>query len=154
MSRRILFLLCPLLFAAATSLHAQRFPNDSFAWQDMSPPNYRPEPPWLAAKDATPRYPITVRLELDYNRYNGDGFSGGGEAHIFNPHGEDLQFKYRCGLTFPSHQPVEFYGRWVVPGRKLEILLQKPYTNRVRPCRISVSPPPSAVASAVRTSSP
>jgi hypothetical protein len=150
MSRRILIPLCPLLFVATIAVPAQRsggeqaMRNSEFAWQDGIAPSYRPEPPWVAAKNITPRYPITVRLEIDYSHYNGYSYTGGGEAHAFNPHGEDFQFKYRCGITFRSHQPVEFYGRWINP-HKLEILLRRPYSNSTRTCRVSTTTPVSSL---------
>ena len=59
MSRRILFLLLPLLFATAISTHAQSR-ADEFVWQDSQPIRQIPEPPWVADMRPNPRYPITV----------------------------------------------------------------------------------------------
>ena len=83
-----------------------------------------------------PRFPITVRLDLQDNRYDGFDYAGSGTGHVFNPQGENIEFRYRCDLTF-SVGPTEFYARWVKPGRKLEILLEKPGTTRTRTCRVS-----------------
>ena len=139
MSRRIVILICALPFAVTLSVCAQHFPNDSFAWQDRNLPSYSPPAPWTATRNPNPRFPITVLLSLAYNRYDGDSFVGAGKGHVFNPRGEDLAFKYRCGITFTRKKPVEFYGRWITPDRKLEILLGKPGTNHTRTCRISTS---------------
>jgi hypothetical protein len=145
MSRRILILLCPLLFVLTLSLHAQS-QIDEFASQDQFPIDYLSPRPWISDMTPNPRFPITVRLSLDYGHYTGISWIGRGSGHVFNPRGEDIDFHYRCGATFPSGVPIEFYGRWVQPYRKLDILLRNPVTGRTRTCRISTSvvlPPPT-----------
>ena len=144
MSRRILLLLFPLLFAAAIPLHAQIGGADEFASQDMQPIQYRPEPPWIADMRPNPRFPITVRLAIEHGRFDGQKFVAGGEGHIFNPTAENVDFKLRCGVIFRAYYPVEFYGRWITPGRKLEIRLRDPRGNHTRSCRVSTSLPPTA----------
>jgi hypothetical protein len=153
MSRRILLLLFPLLFAAAIPVHAQS-QYDEFVWQDSHTIPQTPEPPWVADMRPNPRYPITVRLAIDYNGYNGANYSGGGDGHIFNPQGQNLNFTYRCGLTFPRSHPSEFYARWIKPGRKLEIRLRDPHSTHTSTCRISISPRQSAASASTIGSNP
>jgi hypothetical protein len=135
--------LLPLtLFLLLPSLHlaAQRFPNREFDWVDQRPLSYPAERPWVAAMRPNPRFPITVLLTLNSNSYNGVQYSGQGNAHVFNPHGENLFFHYRCELTFEPYRPAEFQARWITPQRKLEILLLKPGTSHTRRCRITTTP--------------
>ena len=146
MSRRILLLLFPLLLAAAIPAHAQS-QYDEFVSQDSHVQYQPPQPAWVADMRPNPRYPITVRLAIDYNGYNGyngANYSGGGDGHVFNPQGENLNFTYRCGITFPRSHPSEFYARWIKPGRKVEIRLRDPHSTRTSSCRISISPRQSA----------
>lgn len=139
MSRRIVLLLCPLFFAASLSLHAQS-QRDEFAYQDQYPINYLTPQPWVSYLAPNPRFPITVRLSQHYGRYTGISWVGLGDGHVFNPTGEDVTFHYRCGVSFPTGVPIEFYGRWITPGRKLEIVLRKPGSDlKTRTCRISTS---------------
>jgi hypothetical protein len=146
MSRRILLLLCPLLFAVALSAHAQINGSDEFAWQDQYAPDYANPQPWVSDMDPNPRFPITVQLSQESRRYTGISWIGHGEGHVFNPKGENIEFHYRCGVTMASGVPIEFYGRWVQPYRKLDILLRNPVSGRTRTCRISMSVvlPPSS----------
>jgi hypothetical protein len=146
MSRRTLLLLCPLLFIATLSAHAQIGGRSEFAWQDQNAPDYLDPRPWVSAMQPNPRFPITVQLSQESRRYTGISWIGYGEGHIFNPRGENIEFHYRCGVTIPSGVPIEFYGRWVQPYRKLDILLRNPVSGRTRTCRISMSVvlPPSS----------
>ena len=141
MSRRVLLLLLPLLFAAAVPLHAQIDGADEFTWQDIHA-GRPPEPPplYMAYMQPSSRFPITVQLRADEAGVRHGDFVGHGTVHVFNPRSENLTFQYRCSIAFPAYRPTEFYARWVTPGRKLEIVLRRPGTNHTGTCRISTSP--------------
>ncbi|HEY5330331.1 MAG TPA: hypothetical protein VIJ79_10635 [Acidobacteriaceae bacterium] len=145
MSRRILLLLFPLFFVAATvSAHAQIGGDaEEFVWQDSQTIHQTPPPSWAADMRPNPRYPITIRLAIEHRQFDGQKFVGGGTGHIFNPTSENIDFKFRCGVTFPPYRSVEFYGRWITPGRKLEIRLRDPHSKRTQSCRIRTSLPPA-----------
>jgi len=144
MSRRILLLLFPLLFVAATVSARAQIGGDAneFVWQDNYAIPQTPQPPWVADLRPNPRYPVTVRLAIEHGHFDGQKFVAGGAGHIFNPTAENVEFEFRCGVTFPAYRPVEFYGRWITPGRKLEIRLRDPHSNHTHACRISTSLPP------------
>jgi hypothetical protein len=99
MSRPILLLLSPLLFAATLSAYAQ---------------------------------------------IGGDKFVGGGEAHIFTPPARVSTSNIVAALPPRTVVPIEFYGRWVTPGRKLEIALRDPSSKHTGTCRIGILSPKSA----------
>ena len=135
MSRLRLIFAVALLFAALPVMHAQggfRTAN----WLADSAPAPRAEPPWKPEDTAKARFPITVSLTQNTPRYDGVNYRGDGMGHVFNPQGENIRLSYRCDLTFATGRSTEFFGRWIVPDRKLEILLEQPGTGRTRTCRV------------------
>jgi hypothetical protein len=94
---------------------------------------------WVATWQRNPMYLLTVRLHVEQFRYGLTAAVGQGEAHLFNPHGEDLRFRYRCDRVFPTGSPAEFEARWVKPGRQLEILLRQVGTDHTGTCRLTTS---------------
>ena len=139
---RLKLLLAIFSFAAlAPSLRAQvAYPNglpDPMADAPYSLPQPKA---WRAAIDPDPRFPMRVKLSFESgrnrNRYNGLSYYGGGTAEVLSPQVANLNFRYDCDLSL-SHLG-ELQARWIIPGSKLEVLLQKAGTTHTRTCRIRV----------------
>jgi len=151
MLRRIRALVVLAVAAAAIPASAQTFPTNVFSYlfdnggRPMGQPEFPVQAPdwktgvWVATWQRNPMYLLTVRLHVEQFRYGLTAAVGQGEAHLFNPHGEDLRFRYRCDRVFPTGSPAEFEARWVKPGRQLEILLRQVGTDHTGTCRLTTS---------------
>ena len=139
MSRPIV--LAAVLLTAGTRLLAQSDSGGSDRMFHVGE-SYRATaiPNWKVASEPNSRFPVIVRLVLQEKRYDGFNYVGSGTGYVFNPQEENISFRYVCDLTFAQRLPTEFQARWVRPGRKLEILLQKPGSTRTGTCRISTKP--------------
>jgi hypothetical protein len=98
-------------------------------------------------------YPVQFHV-VDTERKEDDrGDHGWGTANLSDPSAgvllEGGEFQYDCGRGFlPSTQLTNYYpGQWVKLGEELEILLQRPGTDKVDKCRVRVQlqPQPYAV---------
>jgi hypothetical protein len=130
------------LAAIPAALHAQGHGMHSFSETSYPPPNTTPNPPLLPDFTPSPRFPITVRLQqesLSYHWTTGS-FIAHGQAHIFNPTGEDAAYSYNCGVTFDTAGPNEFYARFRDHNRKLQIVLRDPDTDRTHTCTLRLTP--------------
>jgi hypothetical protein len=145
MTRLTLTLLCCLLFATTLTAQGSQPAGSGFMSIETSRAPYNsPASPWLPDWQPNPRFPLTVSLRLETRLYDGSNFIGAGSGHLFDQ-GANLDFRYRCDLTFPVGPAIEFQARWVTPNRKLEIRLRDPHSDRTRTCRLTTSmlqPPP------------
>ena len=136
MSRLNLVLTLAAAALLAPALTAQSFPNNSFEY--WGAPN-RPDPPmrWHAADTPNQRFPLRVHLDFSDHRYDGFNYRGKGAAILATSPSQVHEISYRCDLTLDLSEP-EFEARWIIPGRKLEVLLQKPHSTHTRTCRVTV----------------
>jgi hypothetical protein len=51
-------------------------------------------------------------------------------------------FHYNCAYSFIAWNQ-NYQARWVVPGKKLEILMSKPGGKSVKHCRVRTNPAPN-----------
>jgi hypothetical protein len=142
MSRFKLLLAILILATLAPSLRAQEpSQRTEFESQDVwVHANYdtRPPAPWIAERTPSPRFPILVLLQQQFVRYEwfDSTFFGDGLAHFYSPVGQTVNFKYDCGVTFDRFRPTEFHARWIHHNTQLQILLQKPGSDRTATCNI------------------
>jgi hypothetical protein len=123
------------------------YPNSTFErWGPATVLSH--EQSWNPDLTQSTRFPILLQANQNYVAYNDltSTYTGTGRAHIFNPVGEDILFRYDCGITFERGQPVELRGRWLAPA-KMQIVLRQPGTQRTQTCKLqilAVNKPPAA----------
>jgi hypothetical protein len=108
-------------------------------WQD---PDFAYEEPQLD-------YPLHFHV-VDGQRTEDDSADhGSGTANLSDPAVQTQQgaeFSYTCSYGFLTNSQITgFYqGRWVKPGSELEVLLQRPGSDKVDHCTVEVNLRPQA----------
>jgi hypothetical protein len=103
-------------------------------WQD---PDFAYEEPQLD-------YPLHFHV-VDGQRTEDDSADhGSGTANLSDPAAQTQQgaeFSYNCSYGFLTNSQITgFYqGRWVKPGSELEVLLQRPGSDKVDKCTVEVN---------------
>jgi hypothetical protein len=90
---------------------------------------------WSPASTPNSHFPLQVSVVLNTNHYNGYNFVGDGTIQLLGDTPQVLQVHYRGGLTFDAEEYVHYQARWITPGKKLAILMQKPESSRTAACR-------------------
>jgi len=119
-----------------TSVNGARLENGSPTLRS-SVMDWQPDVAYL---DPDPDYPVRLHVLMDYWRYDGAAH-GYGSANLLDDPATGLDYTYDCGFGFlPNTQVQEVYqGRWIKPGAKLEILLQRMGSDKVDRCELNVT---------------
>lgn len=103
-------------------------------WQD----------PDFAYEEAQLDYPLHFHV-VDGQRTEDDAADHGwGTANLSDPAERTLQgaeFSYNCTYGFLTNTQISGYyqARWVKPGSELEVILQRPGTDKVDKCSVAVT---------------
>jgi hypothetical protein len=109
---------------------------------DFSPsPPDRAQGPLIPATAQNPSFQLRVHMLNGAAAYTGNhSYKGLGRFQLQTTNTQ-YDFHYNCAYSFnPSNRTYQ--ARWVVPGKKLEILLIKPGGKSVKHCRVSTTPAP------------
>jgi hypothetical protein len=105
-----------------------------------SPPD-RAQGPLGPAHVNNPRFNVDVLLQSGHWRYAGHHeYKGAGEL-LLPASNSEYRFSAACAYSFSSNMQ-SYTARWVVPGKKLELLMSKPGANSVKRCRVRTTPAP------------
>jgi hypothetical protein len=145
--KRVVLLLATLFLSVAptTLLRAQgnEATNGAFAELEAIPtPPDRPSKPYIPAKATDPHFNLSAKMITGRWFYRGDHtYRGTGKLVLLDSSRDHFAFHYACANSF---QPIEqtYSARWVTPGKKLEILMNKPGTTRISRCRLSTASSP------------
>jgi len=97
--------------------------------------------PETAFTDPDPDYPVRLHVLSSFRRYYDGGVQGYGTANLLgaNPQGVDYTYDCQQGILWNT-QPDEFFqGHWVKQDQRLEVLLQRPGSDRVDRCQLKVT---------------
>jgi hypothetical protein len=101
--------------------------------------------PDFAYEVRAPDYPVQFHVVDTQRREGPNDDVGWGTANLFDPATnaprQGASFQYECNYGFmPNSQLQTYYqGHWVEPGSKLEILMQRPGSDKVDKCVLQVS---------------
>ena len=103
--------------------------------------------PWtdpdFAYEMPDPDYPIQFHVIDGHRTEDAHSDHGFGIANLSTP-GADLQgaeYNYDCGRGFITSSQYDNYyqGRWTKPGQRLELLLQRPGSDKVDQCTVTIA---------------
>jgi hypothetical protein len=101
--------------------------------------------PDFAYEEPAPDYAVRFHVVDGLRDEDGSGDHGWGTANISEPGAggkvEGAQYRYDCWYGFLTNSQLNgFYqGHWVTPGRKLQVLLQRPGSDKVDKCTVVVN---------------
>ena len=131
----LLIFLVPVSFPQAQGGFAT---DGAFAELEAIPaPPDRPSKPYMPAKVTDPRFDLSAQMITGRWSYNGNHeYKGAGKLVLLDLSRDHFVFRYSCANSF---RPVDetYSARWITPGKKLEILMNKPGTTRISRCRLS-----------------
>jgi len=132
-----LFIAVPIVTSAQTG--ATDTAIDSFDFNpSIHQPPYRP---LLPATASDPRFQLRVQMQSGTWKYAGNHeYQGSGDLLLLATD-RKYAFRYSCAYSFvPENQT--YTARWIVPDKKLEILMNKPGSKQIKRCRIDTNPAP------------
>lgn len=101
--------------------------------------------PEFAYEGPAPEYPIHLHVLDGQREEDAGGNHGWGSATLTTPQPspavQAVDYTYDCDRGFITNSQHDNYylARWTHPGRQLEVVLQRPGSNAVDHCTISVS---------------
>jgi hypothetical protein len=104
-------------------------------WQD----------PDFAYEETAPDYPVQFHVIDGQRSEDWMGDHGWGTANVADPAGQRLlqgaDFTYNCAYGFLTNSQLDgFYqGHWVKSGSQLEVLMQRPGSDKVDKCLVEVN---------------
>ena len=141
---RRLILLTALMIAAgsATFLRAQGNAATNSAFTELeaipTPPD-RPSKPYIPATATDPRFNLSAKMITGrWSYYGNHTYKGAGRLVLLDSSRDHFAFRYGCANSFQTREQT-YSARWVTPGKKLEILMNKPGTTRISRCRLSTA---------------
>ena len=140
MRRLILLTILMISAVPATFLRAQGnvATNSAFAELEAIPtPPDRPSRPYIPATATDPHFNLSAKMITGRWSYRGNHtYRGAGELVLLDPSRDHFAFRYACANSFQTREQT-YSARWVTPGTKLEILMNKPGAARISRCRLS-----------------
>jgi hypothetical protein len=113
------------------------------------PVKANPRLPWMdpgfAYQVPDPDYPLRFHVADAVRNEDSSGDHGYGTANLADPTSSipptGADFRYDCyhGFMANSQRTTFYQGHWIIPNQKLEILLQRPGTDKVDRCTVSVA---------------
>jgi hypothetical protein len=141
--KQLVLLAALLVFLApATFLRAQDglATDSAFTQLEAIPvPPDRPSKPYIPAMATDPRFTLSAEMIAGRWSYHGNHeYKGAGKLVLLDLSHDRFAFRYACANSF---QPINetYRARWITPGKKLEILMNKPGTTRISRCRLSTA---------------
>jgi hypothetical protein len=142
MKRLVLLAVLLIFLAPATFVRAQAGSATDSAFAELeavpTPPD-RPSRPYIPAMATDPRFTLSAQMVTGRWSYRGNHeYKGAGKLVLLDLSRDHFAFRYTCANSF---QPVNetYRARWITPGKKLEILMNKPGTKRISRCRLSTA---------------
>jgi len=131
-----------LLCVCGTS-SAQTY-DGGFTTLELVPgPHDRAQGPLGPATVTDPKFNLAARMIAGRSRYAGNhAYKGDGRLVLQATH-QAFAFRYTCAYAFAAENQT-YSARWIVPGKKLEILMSKPRSNALERCRVATSPLPAS----------
>ena len=103
-------------------------------------PHDRALGPLGPATVADPKFDQAARMIAGRSWYAGNhAYKGDGRLVLQATH-QAFVFRYTCAYAFVAENET-YSARWIVPGKKLEILMSKPRSSALERCRVTTSPP-------------
>lgn len=106
--------------------------------------------PDFAYEVSTPGYPVQFHVLDGQRREEGPTDYGWGTANLADPstrtplQGADYHYECNSGFLTSSQLDNYYQGRWIKPGHELELLLQRPGSDKVDKCDVTVDVHPQA----------
>ncbi len=113
--------------------------------------------PDFASERSDPNYPLQFHVFEGQRRENDVNDEGWGTGNIVDPaqpaSRQRVDYQYECTFGFLNNsQTMNYYqARWLKPGRQIEVLLERPGTDKVDRCAVTVSLHPAAAPAAPPT---
>ena len=140
MKRIILLATLLLSMEPATLLLAQGnvATNGAFAELEGIPaPPDRPAKPYIPAITTNPRFSLSAEMLTGRWSYHGNHtYKGAGKLVLLDSSRDSFAVHYACANSFRIKNET-YSARWVTEGKKLEILMNKPGSDRISRCRLS-----------------
>jgi len=130
-----------LLFCYGGLTTAQTYDGGFTTLETMRVPRDQPEKPLDAATLADPQFKLTARMVVGHSNYVGNHEYRGGGRLVVEASKRPYDFRYSCAYSFVA-QNQTYPARWIVPDRKLEILMARPDSSKVKRCKVTTKPAP------------